>query len=290
MQDRHQLLRQSDGGQLAFEEFGDPTGTPVFFFHGWPSSRTMARLAEEAARELRVRIISPDRPGICFSSLQPNRKLTDWPPLLRQLADHLAIDRFHILGVSGGAPYAYVSGWALKSRVRALAVVSGAPPIVDLSDRSGLLPFYRWMMWWNRRFPRLTRALFWAARPLVSLRGCVRLGQKFLTRVPPPDVEALRNNAAFEILFESQRDAWRSSAGVIADAEIFARPWGFRLEDVDLPVRMCHGKEDRAFSYRIAEDVARRLPNCQLHLIDDAGHYSLPIRHMREILEDLIAV
>jgi hypothetical protein len=31
------------------------------------------------------------------------------------------------------------------------------------------------------------------------------------------------------------------------------------------------------------------LPNCTARYIEGAGHYSLPIRHMREILEDLVA-
>jgi pimeloyl-ACP methyl ester carboxylesterase len=48
---------------------------------------------------------------------------------------------------------------------------------------------------------------------------------------------------------------------VMADAEIYARPWGFRLEDVDLPVQLWHGRKDRAFSIRLVEEVAKRLPN-----------------------------
>ncbi len=105
----------------------------------------------------------------------------------------------------------------------------------------------------------------------------------------PCDAESLRDAAAFEAIFESQRRAWRGSAeGVMADAQIYAQPWGFAIEDVRVPVRLWHGKEDRAFSVRLAEQVAKRLPNCKARFVDDAGHYSLPIRHMREILKDLI--
>jgi len=103
--------------------------------------------------------------------------------------------------------------------------------------------------------------------------------------------EALRENAAFEACFESQRRAWRGSAdGVISDAQIYAQPWGFKLEDVNVPVRLWHGKEDRAFSFRIAEEISRRLPDCTPRFVDQAGHYSLPIRYVREILADLISV
>jgi pimeloyl-ACP methyl ester carboxylesterase len=76
----------------------------------------------------------------------------------------------------------------------------------------------------------------------------------------------------------------------MTDAQIYAEPWGFRLDDVAVPVRLWHGKEDRAFSFRVAEEIAGRLPNCRARYIEGVGHYSLPIRHMKAILEDLISV
>jgi pimeloyl-ACP methyl ester carboxylesterase len=104
--DECKMLRLKNGGELAYAEYGCATGAPVLFFHGWPSSRTMAQLTDTAACELGVKIISADRPGIRDSSFQPNRKLIDWPQIVEQLADHLRIQQFRILAISGGAPYA----------------------------------------------------------------------------------------------------------------------------------------------------------------------------------------
>ena len=246
-------------------------------------------MTDAAARELNVRVISADRPGICDSSFQPNRTLLDWPGVVEQLASELGIERFHILAFSGGAPYAYVTGLKMPGRVQAIAIVSGAVPFADLSDHSGLLPLYRWMIWFYRNQPRVLRALFYATRPLISWRISAR---SYFQMLPRPDAKALRDNAAFDVVFESQRRAWSGSGaeGVMADAEIYGRPWGFRLEDVDVPVRLWHGKQDRAFSFRVAEETAKRLPNCVARYVENEGHFSLPIRHMHEILADLIAV
>jgi pimeloyl-ACP methyl ester carboxylesterase len=290
--DEYKLLSLKNGGQLAYVEYGAADGAPIFFFHGWPSSRTMAELTDSAARELNLRIISADRPGICDSTFQPGRTLLDWPDVLEQLANHLRLEEFRLLAFSGGAPYAYVSGWKLPDRVRAMAIVSGAVPFADLRDHSGLLPLYRWMIWFYGNQPRLLRALFHIARPIVSWRTSLRMARKFLRMLPEPDAEALRDSAAFDICFDSQRRAWHGSGanGVMADAEIYGRPWGFRLEDIEVPVRLWHGKNDRAFSFRLAEETAKRLPNCVARFVDGEGHFSLPIRHMREVLADLIAV
>lgn len=287
------LIQLPDGAVVAFAEYGDANGVPVIFCHGWPSSHTMARLTDKPARELGIRIVSLDRPGICGSTLQPNRKLSDWPRLLEQMVERLDLPEFHVLAISGGAPYAYATAVAMPERVRAIAIVGGAPQIAEIKDGEGLLPLYRWMLALYRSRPGLLRRCFYLVRPFLSVRPPVRFRPLVLKilRLRPCDADSLRDAAAFEAVFESQRLAWQASAeGVMADAEIYAQLWGFAIEDVGVPVRLWHGKQDRAFSVQLAEQMAKRLPNCNSRFVDEAGHYSLPIRHMREILEDLISV
>src|SRR6266581_3065161 len=187
---RENLIELENNAVIAFEEYGDANGVPVIFCHGWPSSRTMARLTDEPARDLGIR-------------------------------------DFRMLGISGGAPYAYATAVALPERVRAIAIVGGAPPIAELGDFDELLPLYRWMLACYRTRPRLLRTLFYLARPVLSLRPPVRLRPLFLKMLllRPCDAESLRDEAAFEAIFESQRRAWRASAeGVMADAQIYAQP------------------------------------------------------------------
>src|SRR4051794_9246177 len=289
MSERIERLTLANDSSVALSEYGDPRGAPIFFCHGWPSSRTMAELAHEAACDLGARIISPDRPGIRDSPIQSGRLLTDWPSLLTEIADRLGIDRFRILAISGGAPYAYASGWMTPGRVEKISVVSGAPPLDQLDDLDGLLPIHRRMLALRTTRPGLLKSLFYLARPFVAMRMPIRLRPLLLKFLQPCDANVLRESRAFDICFESARQAWRSSArGVMIDAEIYATPWGFSLEEVEVPVALWHGTKDRTFAPWLAEDVAKRLPNCQFHLIEGAGHYSLPIRYIREILADLL--
>jgi pimeloyl-ACP methyl ester carboxylesterase len=290
---RKDIVQLSDGAVLAFQEYGDVTGTPVLFCHGWPSSRTMAQLADQPARCLGIRIISPDRPGISGSSIHLDRKLSDWPRLVEQLVNDLGIDAFRILAISGGAPYAYATAVAMPQRVRGIAIVGGAIPFAELKDFNGLLPLYRWMLAFYRNRPRVLRHLFRLAQPFLAFRAPIRLRPLLLKMLllRPCDEVSLRDDAAFEAIFESQRRAWRGSAeGVMIDAQIYAQPWGFPIEDVRVPVRLWHGIEDRAFAVRLAEEIANRFPDCKARFVPNEGHYSLPIRHMHDILADLISI
>src|SRR5262245_52528836 len=92
----------SDGRTLAYAEYGAPRGSPVFHFHGTPGSRLQGRLLDAAAVAANVRLICPDRPGFGESDFLKKRRFLDWARDVRELADHLGIDRFAVSGLSGG--------------------------------------------------------------------------------------------------------------------------------------------------------------------------------------------
>ena len=54
-----ETVRRANGDTIAYGEYGDTKGEPLLFFHGWPSSHTMAELTDDAARGLKLRVVSP---------------------------------------------------------------------------------------------------------------------------------------------------------------------------------------------------------------------------------------
>jgi Alpha/beta hydrolase family len=111
----HQL-RLATGRLLAYDEHGAADGTPIFYFHGSPSTRLEWHLfgSETLARKLSVRVIVPDRPGLGRSDFQPSRRISDWPADVIALADHLALIRFAVLGYSGrGRCRRLCAGWQI---------------------------------------------------------------------------------------------------------------------------------------------------------------------------------
>jgi pimeloyl-ACP methyl ester carboxylesterase len=97
------IIQLPDGRKLAYAEYGDSQGVPVFFFHGFPGSRYDGEYSGQVAAEMGIRLIAPDRPGMGYSDYQPNRRLLDWPADVGHLADTLGLDKFGVLGYSGGA-------------------------------------------------------------------------------------------------------------------------------------------------------------------------------------------
>lgn len=283
------LLRLSGGQQIAVDEYGDPAGEPVFFLHGWPASRLQGAGFGPAAQALGVRIIAPDRPGIGLSPHQPDRRLLDWPPVMAELADALGLSCFRVLGLSGGAPYALATAWALPERVQAVGVISGAPPLPVEVAPGDLLNVYRWLLAVERRYPGVLRQLFRLIRPIAKIRPPLWLVRQILHRRAPADSDAICVPDVYSGSFACYEEAWRGSGlGVAVDGEIHSLPWGFAPEEIRVPATIWHGRADQSFGYRLAEALAARIPGCRLHLIEGEGHYSLPIHQGHAALAELV--
>jgi pimeloyl-ACP methyl ester carboxylesterase len=289
MESQPRFLDLKSGLRIAYEEYGDPAGEPVIFCHGWPSSRIMAALAHDAARALGLRIISPDRPGISLSQFQPGRTLLDWPSLVTELTQSLNIARYYVFGISGGGPYALATAWKNPDAVKAAAVASGAVPLAERTTNEGLFFAYAWLLGIHRRNSAMLRLLLRMFRPLILMP----LPDAFKTAVIALQQRADRkalggDRKAFDICFESSREAWRKdAAGATHDGLLYAEPWGFSPGEIRVPVRFWHGKDDRQFSWKLVEKLAPGIPRNASHFLENEGHYSLPIMHMHEILEDL---
>lgn len=278
-------LRLSTGLTLGYAEHGDPQGTPCFYFHGWPSARVQGELMDAAGKRYGLRIISPDRPGIGLSDFQPRRELKDWPPLLTELADHLGIDRFHVLGWSGGGPYVLVTALTLPDRLLSASIVCGAPPLTFLG--------YEHMFWVYRVMIRLRHAF-------PTILGLVlRMGERISQGTPdrPPmkwlmgmlgdaDRKVLSQPEVFSVVRAGALEALRRGPkSVIADADIYLSEWGFEVGGISYPIHFWHGKQDKNIDWRYTEKLASIMPHTTTEWFEEEGHYSLPITHVDAIIK-----
>lgn len=118
------LLR--NGQKLGYAEYGAPNGRPVFFFHGFPGSRLEAAYVEDRLASLNARFLAINRPGMGLSDYQKNRSILDFPDIVFELARHLELDKFAVLGISGGGPYALACAYKIPSKLLlGCGVVSG---------------------------------------------------------------------------------------------------------------------------------------------------------------------
>lgn len=135
----YEQITLKDGRKLAFTIYGaKQDGKSITYHHGWPSSRLEGASYEAAATQLNGRLIAIDRPGVGRSDIEPKRLLLDWPDDLCQLADQLGIDKFYVLGASGGGPYVAACAYKIPDRLLGATIIAGLSPMANPKTKEGM--------------------------------------------------------------------------------------------------------------------------------------------------------
>jgi pimeloyl-ACP methyl ester carboxylesterase len=277
------------GRRLAYSEYGDPRGKPLFLFHGVPGSRIFRPPLDELTAQKKVRLITVDRPGFGGSSFQPGRRIRDWPADVCALADALGLDRFAVCSHSAGGPYALACASLIPQRMTAVAVISGLGPVDAPGTLDGIILQNRLGFTFGRALPW---PIFRLAMSFVFRRAKDH-PEEFVhpdARNPAnPDNAMLAVPGGLQVCLESTREAFRAGMrGHAWEGFLLVHPWGFSLGEIRMPVHIWHGMLDRDAPIGMARAVARALPHARTHFLEGEGHL-LIFKYWEEILSALTA-
>ncbi len=272
---------------LGYSEYGAPEGKPVFYFHGHPGSRREWSLFDDddCAMELNARIIAVDRPGTGLSDFKRGRKILDWADDVIEVADALQLERFAVLGISGGGPYAAACAFKIPKRLTATAIVCGMGPAEAPGSKDGLA--------WKfapGKSPVMRRLIL-----MLMSYGLRKQPDKFISKMKetmkgPDKVLLLDKPELAKKIQDGFAEALRPGiAGVQHEAGLYRHPWGFQLQDIVAEVHLWHGEQDDNVLVSVGRYVADAIPNCSAKFIENEGHLSLPYKYVQEYLSVLVA-
>jgi len=279
------FLRRRDGRRLAYLDTPSADGLPLLFLHGLPSCRLM-RPDEALSSEMGVRLISFDRPGFGQSDPKPGRSLTDTADDIMALIDHLGLDKVYLAAPSGGGPPALAFAHRAPDRVRALALIGAAAPVDEPGALAGITFERRVGYWLARHTPRLLR---W----MISRR--VKPGQEmeaffasYTKHNPPVDQAILARPEIRTMFLASYAESVRQGIDAFVwELQVAARPWGFSLSEIRVPVVVWHGGKDNSIPPVMGKRIAAAIPGAKLHLLPDESHLFF-LSRWREVLGDLL--
>jgi pimeloyl-ACP methyl ester carboxylesterase len=274
--DRTLILR--DGRTLGWSEYGDPGGRPVFYFHGWPASRKSGLQLDGLGKRFRLRIISPDRPGIGLSTYRRNRTLLDFPSDIQALCVRFKIKRFSMIGASGGAPYVYAVAYKLPEMTDRAIVVAGLGPLAHLAELRVLPRVQTVFFRLSGRLAPLVPVFVFLHRAL-AIRLPAVYGQVTYRAHSDEDRKAFRKQDVRIMIDGTIREAYRQGTRQAAhDWKLYLSPWGFDLSDIRVPIHLYHGDRDRQVPYAVAKETAALSPRFTLETVRGYGHYLLLTR------------
>jgi len=268
---RDGIVDVGGGRRISYRAFGADAGHPLIALHGTPGSRLKFLAADSVARSLGIRVIAPDRWGYAATSAHPAPSLAAFAEDLARFADRLGLERFSLLGVSGGGPYASAVAAELSDRVVCLALAAPVGPIAGEADAE-ITPFHRLCFGALARRPRTVALAFRVFRLVLGFSP--GLGMRMaMVRVAASDRRVLLRHDVSARLAETFVEGLRPGVvGPVTDLTLFGRPWEVDLGRVRAPARLWIGTVDQNVPRSAARRLACRLPNCEMVEPSGEGH------------------
>jgi len=253
-------VRLDDGRTLRAHDTGEGD-LVVLWHHGTPNTGAPPEPLFDVSAPLGIRWIGYDRPGYGGSTPLPDRSVAAAAGDAAAVADALGVDRFAVMGHSGGGPHALACAALLPDRVSAVVSVAALSPYTGGGDDY---------------FDGMAEAGVATLRAALSGRT-PQLDPDADIGFLPADWSALETDWFWFQRVVADGSA-RGPGPAAADNAAFVRPWGFPFAAVAAPVLIMHGAADRMVPSVHATRLAARLPGADLRIIPAEGHLTV-LRH-----------
>ena len=266
----------SDGRILAYLEYGDPNGFPIFAFHGTPGSRIWFNGEDEISETHGVRLITVDRPGFGNSHQKPHRTFIHFANDIRELAQSLGMENFSVMGVSGGGAYAAACAFKYPDLVFKAGIISSTDQFENGKPPKGMAFANRISFILSRRFPWLITYLLKQQKQTIDSRPekYVESISKNTRHLCESDRAIISKRENAEEILVQMKEAFKNGvSGTVSEMQLYCREWGFDVSNIQVPVELWHGIEDTLVPIASAQALAKKLPNCQQHYVEGKGHF-----------------
>lgn len=270
---------------VSWLERGDPNGCPLLHFHGWPSSR-LEQFAEDALlKKHQLRWFSLDRPGYGETTFNPNHTFANWARTVDQWATDQGLERFHVLGFSGGGPFAQAIAAHLPHRVLSLNLVASLAPF-GLDSLNHPPPWAGAANLILNHTPSLAKSLFQLFNQFRKLNP-LAYERLQLTKLHPIDQKILNRPEILERFARSHAESMRQGVRhIIEDLQLYRSNWDFSYDSILCPTRIWVGSADIQVPPECSKWLAKRISGATLTEYPGEAHYIAHL-HADEILRDL---
>ncbi|HBM17110.1 MAG TPA: hypothetical protein DD381_12315 [Lentisphaeria bacterium] len=276
LEEKPEFFTTASRKRIAYYQYGDPKGHPLLFYHG-TGSHIQAMCLHKPALEYGFRIIAPDRPGVGLSEFSPGWSVLEFARDIGKLTDHLGLDSFGIVGISGAGPTLMASAYVLEKRLKCVIDLACAMPLYKdkeaLSELGGTDRFYA------RLGTRLPLIVFQFPFSLIGitmkfLKKPELFAKMFKSSLCPADQEIFSIPDFQYFLMKDFQTLFRNGSKAAAhDAQNVYRNWGFSLSEIKTHIEGFQGTADKFIPPVFSSHMAKTVLDSNLNLIEGQGHF-----------------
>ncbi len=269
------IFEDGDRQTIAWEEFGDPKGTPVLFFHALEGALVTPQVSQ-AATQAGLRIVAPWRPHFGDTSgLQSGNafeRTHNFALRIPAFLDHLEIERVVALGTQAGMPYLMAMAQAHPERLHG---VIGAGPFLPVAgkDFRYLAKSHRAQMRIARIAPSFVRIYQRAMLATMGTGEFYRFVEEYYQDCPR-ELDAVRRPELLDVFRRAATYAMRAEfEGTIDTMLTWSADWRELCRDIAVPVHMMVGAQDANCDPEFAALSCKRYDWPDAEIIEDAGSF-----------------
>jgi pimeloyl-ACP methyl ester carboxylesterase len=266
-----------DGRKLGYATIGE--GKPIVYFHGTASSRLEAYLLKQLTVREKIRIIAFDRPGYGLSTYKSRKNIQDVNSDLNFLMNHLGIDKFGVLGWSGGGIFALAYMACFSHRVTC-GIVVGTPDLPFDASIAHNTPFIKYVM----KIPFLGAIAMHNMRRQVLKADSTEAflqsiqGKQILHTCSNSDKIFFSDPTCQMLMYQSIAEAFRqkdSIKTVFEEHMLFLKPWNLPFKNIVNKLQVWHGTEDKNCPIKNAYSISHRVECSDVKVFPSQGHFVL---------------
>jgi pimeloyl-ACP methyl ester carboxylesterase len=256
-------LELADGRQLVVHDGAAPLASDaltLIWHHGSPQTGALLDPLVAAAAARGIRLLSYGRPSYGGSSPNRGRNVASAAHDVEQVAAALNLDRFAVMGASGGGPHALACVALLPDRVIGAVCLASPAPFTDRFD------------WYAGMVAPGGLAAAEAGREARERYAATEEFDR--NSFTPADWTALAGAWA-SLGQDAGRAGEEGLDGLIDDDVALVKPWGFDVSAITVPVLLVQGGEDRVIPATHADWLSQAIPSSELWLRPRDGHVSV---------------
>lgn len=264
-----------DGRILSYSDIGSGLNGTWIHCHGIPGSRYELSHLDDDLRTAGLRVIVPDRPGYGDSTPCPDYGFSQHAADLCRLADYLGLQRFSVSGFSGGGVFAMATAHAINDRAEALTI-AGTPAVPLMQS-----PFNHASELTANSWKAALANVEQLADELQALTGPANVLCDALMSATGPDEEQylcsepVRQEFYRSIQTALQQGSIEAARALARDTRLTVDQWPFRIDELNLPVRVIHGERDQLVHREHQSALTTHLPHAKPLLLQGKGHFSV---------------
>jgi len=275
-----------DGSELEYTEYGDPSGIPILYFHSIIHSRQTFNPFSDFIETHGLRIIAPERPGFGATSLPKRISHTAFANNIKQLTEHLGLEKFYVLGEGNGGAFALACAAILPDQVIRASVVACVPD-KNFDHVREVHPFERQLHRIKQKAS--AKLLFTLGKVILKVLSkhdyLLRLMSSYYC---PSDWTIVQSSAYRQLYQESMRNTLdHNTKGFVEDYFARIHPWDFQTQNILSHIDIWHGDSDTYTKIESAKAIADSIPNHTTYFLENHG-YCIFFSHADRILEQLV--